>query len=108
DGNEFDRLVWTNEAATSFEYLPLRFRLTVDVARWRGASRSFDAIQLHLPPSWVTDLPRWRPSSASIEHLEWVISPRLSPDQFGPQILVEALLDGEVQCTAFRSLPVEI
>jgi hypothetical protein len=108
DGDELARLIWTNAATNSFQYVPVSFRLTVDVAGWRLTVPLLDAVELELPPTWVTDRPTWRVCSPDTQLLDWIVTPNEAPVEFDPRVVLRALKQGLVQQLIEHSLTVEI
>ena len=107
DGEKFDRLIWTNEATHSFHYAPDSFRLTIDVAGWRSVVPALDALEVALPPTWVTDRPTWRACAPDTQVLDWIVTPNEAPSEFAARVVLRALKRGIVQESIERSLTVE-
>ena len=108
DGDHPLQIVWTNESTGRFRYLPEQFNIRVDVDLWRASAPTIDAVRLHIPPTWVSDLPTWRRVCAGTTSIEWQVTAHEPPKSFDESISVSALSADDEVDTVTCSVGVEI
>ncbi len=105
---ELVQIVWTNEQSSLFRYEPAHFIISFDVASMLQEVPDADSVQIHLPPSWISQTPTWRPISLATETVSWRITPCERPVGFAVPVRITALCRGVVRLAAERSIAVVI
>ncbi len=105
---DIDRIKWTNRLSGQFRYVPESFEIRLDLARWRSEFPGIDAVQVELPPNWVTDRPTWRLISPSDQTLCWLVIPCEDPTTCSVTVTFTGFDHGRPFVREPRTLSVEI
>ncbi|MGA7672070.1 MAG: hypothetical protein WBW04_16710 [Nitrolancea sp.] len=101
------RLIYGNHGQSACRYLPGNFAVSVEIDSIRAEHR-VDAVQLEIPPGWVSDRPVWRRVSPTAHTIEWQVFPCGTPRGFQENVRLVALSEDHDVLRLERTVEIEL